>query len=238
MRHETFPDAELYLGDNREIMPTLKNIDALISDPPYGINFQYRGGGGGMKAVSHTDKIIGDDKPFDPTPLLGYPKVVLFGVDHYCQHIPEYAGSWITWDKSVGCGPNALFSDAEYIWSSVKTARNIYRHMWMGLIRQGEEASSKQKRVHVSQKPVALMQWLIEVARVKVGATILDPYMGSGSTGVAALRTGRKFVGIEIDPGHFDTACRRIASVYKGERATLDQPYDNRPEAGLPQERP
>jgi len=74
----------------------------------------------------------------------------------------------------------------------------------------GNGNTSRQGRLHVSQKPVELMQWLIETVRVRVGRTVLDPYMGSGSTGVACLRTGRKFIGIEIDPGHFETARARL----------------------------
>lgn len=69
------------------------------------------------------------------------------------------------------------------------------------------------ERHHMSEKPVALMQWVIEQLRVPVGATIFDPYMGSGSTGVAALVSGRRFVGVEIERQFFDTACKRIELV-------------------------
>lgn len=84
----------------------------------------------------------------------------------------------------------------------------------MGAFRSGAGASGKEKRSHVSQKPVELMAWCIEHARIMVGKVVLDPYMGSGSTGVAALMCGRRFIGIEIDPGHFETACRRIEKAW------------------------
>ena len=89
---------------------------------------------------------------------------------------------------------------------SARNARRVYRHQWKGRLREG----SAEKRLHVSEKPVALMAWIIETVRVRVGATVLDPYMGSGSTGIAALRSGRRFIGIEIDPGHFETARARL----------------------------
>lgn len=209
-------NATLYLGDCREILPTLEKMDAIVSDPPYGIGFQYSGGGG--LAPSCTDKIIGDDQAFEPQFLFdalpkkrngGVGNILLFGANHYAKCLPD-GGEWMVWDKIPRCGAKDSFRDAEFMWSSVKTPRTIFRHQWKGLIREGEEASAKQKRVHVSQKPVALMMWCIDSLIVPLGGTVCDPFMGSGSTGVAALRSGRQFIGIEIDQKNFDTACERI----------------------------
>jgi site-specific DNA-methyltransferase (adenine-specific) len=102
------------------------------------------------------------------------------------------------------------FSDAEFAWTNRRNPRSVFRHFWMGAMRAGQGAPSKEKRMHVSQKPVELMAWCIEHARIMVGKTVLDPYMGSGSTGIAALQTGRKFVGVEIDQENFDIARDRI----------------------------
>ena len=221
IKHVTIGDATLYCGDCREILPTLKGqFNAIVSDPPYGINFQHSGGksSSGRNAPLRTDTIIGDDKPFDPTFLFECTpirrdrkqgNILLFGANHYAKHLPD-DGEWLVWDKIPRCNADDSFRDAEFMWSSVKTPRTIYRHQWKGLIREGEENPAKQKRAHVSQKPVALMMWCIDRLIVPLGGVVCDPFMGSGSTGVAALRKGLDFIGIEIDEKHFETACRRI----------------------------
>ena len=90
-----------------------------------------------------------------------------------------------------------------------RNARCIYRQLWLGVLRQGESLPNR-KRQHPTQKPVELMRWCLETARIGLGKTVLDPYMGSGTTGVACVTTGRRFIGIEIDPDYFEIACRRI----------------------------
>ena len=208
----------LYHGDCREIMPELKGIDAIVSDPPYGIEFSY----GDRKKSAQIDPkhcthknspIFGDNKPFDPEHLLKFagPKmsVVLCGGNHFAQRLPE-SGSFLCWYKACGQGSASIFSDAEFIWTNRRNARCVFHFFWMGAMRAGEGSSSKSKRLHVSQKPVELMIWLIATCRIGLGKTVLDPYMGSGSTGVACVRTGRKFVGIEIDEGHCEVAAKRL----------------------------
>lgn len=205
--------AVLYRGDSLELLQAgLLKCDAIVSDPPYGIGFQHSGRGMGLAARSD-EKIIGDDAPFDPSPWLehaGERPIVLFGADHFKTRLPE-GGRFICWDKSCGQGPAASFSDAEFAWTNRRNARSIFRHVWMGLARAGDGFDGKSKgRAHVSQKPVSLMAWCIEHARIGLDKVVLDPYMGSGSTGVAALLSGRRFVGVEIDLAHFATACARI----------------------------
>lgn len=172
------------------------------------------GGGGGIKAPIFTGKIIGDDAPFDPAPWIAHAgekkAVVLFGADHFKTRLPE-GGRFICWDKSCGQGPATMFSDAEFAWTNRRNPRSIFRHFWAGAMRADDGFDAKTKgRAHVSQKPVNLMAWCIEHARIGLDKVVLDPYMGAGSTGVAALLSGRRFVGVEIDPGHFATACARI----------------------------
>jgi len=205
--------ATLYLGDCYELLAQGKlKTDALVSDPPYGINFIHGGGGGGASMIPggypSSKPIVGDDKPFDPMPWInasGGKAIVLFGADHYKTRLPE-GGRFMVWDKSCGQGSAAMFCDAEFIWTNRKNARSIYRHFWMGATRKADT----KKKVHVSQKPVALMAWCIETARIGVGKVVLDPFMGSGSTGVACMQTGRKFIGCEIDAEYFLIACQRI----------------------------
>ncbi len=211
-------DATLWLGDCLDIMPRLKGIDAVVSDPPYGIGYVHRGNGRGLHYSRNTKPIIGDDAPFDPSPVLsmiGEKPIILWGADHYKDRLP-IGGRFLCWDKSCGQGPADQFIDAEYAWTNRKNARCVYRHFWKGAGRSGEGASSKEKRAHPSQKPVELMRWCLETARIGIGNVVLDPYMGVGSTGVACVTAGRKFVGIEIDPEYFAIACQRIEDAQRG----------------------
>jgi site-specific DNA-methyltransferase (adenine-specific) len=208
----TIGNAELWHGDCREVLPLLHGVDALVSDPPYGIAYQHSGGGraapGARNPPVRNEKmpIANDDAAFDPAHLLGFPSVLIFGADHYRERLPA-GGTLVAWDKSCGIGPADSFADAEFAWTNARVKRNVLRFLWKGVAceKAGEENG---KRYHPTQKPVGLMQRCIEL--LPEAAVICDPYMGSGSTGVAALRLGRRFVGVELDRRYFDVACERI----------------------------
>ena len=208
-------NATLYLGDCLALLPAIRNqVDAVISDPPYGIGYVHNFGKSYSPVKANTNKkpIHGDDAPFDPAPwieLAGDKPILLWGADHYKTRLPE-GGRFLVWDKSCGMGGNDSFVDAEFAWTNRKSPRCIYRHFWKGACRSGEGAASKSRRAHPSQKPVELMRWCLETARVGIGKTVLAPYMGSGSTGVACVTSGRKFIGVEIDPEYFEISCRRL----------------------------
>ena len=206
---------ELYHGDYLEILPTLESgsVDAVVTDPPYGMDAKvdYRSRKRGALAEGNDFMpIIGDSTPFDPTPWILFPVVCLFGANWYADSLPP-SGAWIIWDKldgltserEVGFNDN---SDCELIWTNQGKAARIIRHRWMGCMKASEHGN---RRVHPTQKPVALMVSIINYL-TSPGATILDPFMGSGTTGVACVQTGRKFIGIEIDKGYFEIAKRRI----------------------------
>lgn len=195
----------LYLGDCLEIAPGLEGVDAVITDPPYGIGHVHSGGGKGKHARRNLQPILGDDAPFDPAPWLLFKNVILLGADHFAQRLPR--GRWLVWDKLAGMTAFDNFSDVEVAWHNRTGAARLFRYLWKGICQQGDKEGG---RVHPSQKPTPLMAWLLYEARVEEGATVLDPYMGSGTTGIACLRTGRKFIGIEKDPAHFATALERI----------------------------
>ena len=221
MRVCTIGAATLYLGDCRALADQLSGRwDAIVSDPPYGIGYQHSGhgaNGGLMKtAITCCKPIHGDDAPFDPAWMVeavqvsksGLP-LLLWGADHFKARLPD-GGTFLCWDKSCGQGPADSFIDAEFAWMNRRNARCIYRHFWKGAARAGEGNSGRMKRAHPSQKPVELMRWCLETARIGIGKTVLDPYLGSGSTGVACVTSGRKFIGVEIDEDYFDVACRRL----------------------------
>ena len=197
---------DLRLGDCREWIDTV-SADACISDPPYGIKYKQ---GGDRRILTKGSKrhvnvaIIGDDKPFDPAPLLRFPVVVLFGANNYADKLPASRG-WVFWDKKPDLGSND-FGDGELIWTNQSHVIRGYRHRWAGVIRDSENG---QRSWHPTQKPVALMTYLIERYTMP-GDTVVDPYMGSGGTGVACVRTGRNFIGGEIDPTYFAIAQKRI----------------------------
>ncbi len=208
----------LYLGDCREILPTLGKIDALVTDQPYGMNYKINARSWqneGLDALKpwkmeKRGAIAGDDLPFDPAPFLSFPKVAFFGANK-CAHALPAGGRWIVWDKRRDSKPDD-HSDCELIWTNKPGADRIHRQKWRGIIREGEENCSRSRKLHPNQKPVALMAFVLEQIGAKLGDTILDPFMGSGSTGVASVRAGMRFVGIELDPGHFETALRRLSA--------------------------
>jgi site-specific DNA-methyltransferase (adenine-specific) len=206
---------DLHLGDCLDVLKRLPegSVDAVVSDPPYGINVVLGSGGRGAWRRRNANRpIIGDDRPFDPAPYLSYPKVLLFGANNW--HTLPAGGTLLAWDKSCGRGPADTFTDCEFAWTNVKVKRNICRYMWKGIacVKAGE---SHGRRWHPTQKPIGLMRWCLDMLGIPAGGIVLDPYMGSGSTGVACVQTGRRFIGIEIDPGYFEIAQRRIEQAQK-----------------------
>ena len=147
---------------------------------------------------------MGDDRPFDPGPWLMFPTVLLWGYNWFSDRLP--AGRLLIWDKQEN-GGSGDFSEAEVAWQNRVGAIKMFRHMWLGVQRASQVGDA---RLHPTEKPVALMAWCLDQAKVKPGAVVIDPYMGSGTTGIACLRTGRRFIGIEKDPVHFQTALERI----------------------------
>lgn len=229
VRKEVLADGvELYQGDCLEVLPTLMGFDAIVSDPPYGISFQKGAGGLGIHPgrVRNLKPIHGDDSPFDPSPWVGFP-CVLFGANHYYTRLPD-GGTFHTWDKSRGVGPADSFSDAEYIWTPTRRKSEVFRYLWKGVLQDGEKGAPK---YHVSQKPVALMQWCLHF--VPDATHILDPYMGSGSTGVASIYAGLRFTGVEIDGENFDIACRRIEAALRQPDFFVEPPKPAKQEALL-----
>lgn len=226
----TIGTARLYHGDCRDILPALAadgQIGAIISDPPYGVGYVHGGHGKGIHAGVHSgdpkrlararnakQPIHGDDAPFDPAHLLalGVPTLI-FGANFYARRLPE-GGSWICWDKSPGGrGPADHFTDAEFAWANFPVKRNVIRWLWKGVAceKRGEDNGA---RYHPTTKPQGLMTRCLQLAP-QGAVPIVDPYMGSGSTGVAAAHLSLPFIGIELAARHFDTACERLTRAHR-----------------------
>ena len=205
-------NATLYLGDCLEILPSLPKVDAVITDPPYGIDYRPGGGGTGpAKLFTNADRVVGDAAPFDPTSILGLNiPAVLWGGSNYADKLPAARG-WLVWDKKCGIYEANQFSDCELAWTNKDGPIKIFRHRWTGYHRDGKE----QGKYHPTQKPIELMEWCIK--KYPQGL-ILDPFMGSGTTGVACMNLGRKFIGIEIEPKYYEIACKRIEDAQRQER--------------------
>jgi DNA modification methylase len=228
MREEIIGDARLILGDCLEILPTLGKVDAVVTDPPYGMGNDVdssrfsggsdparRGQGGGR----FREMIEGDDRPFDPAPLLQFDRVIMWGANHYASRLP--VGTTLVWIKRNDEAYGTFLSDAEIGYQKGGCGVYCFRDLSM--------KSDERDRKHPNQKPLPLMQWCIE--RVSdPGDVILDPFMGSGTTGVACANLGRKFIGIEIEPRYFDIACRRIADAYKQPRLFDDEKPQPKPQ--------
>lgn len=203
---------QLYCGDCLEIMKSIhdKSIDAVITDPPYGINYQptwkkWNGDGCDYKPIEN------DNHDFDPLPFLGFKTVVLFGANYYSDRLP--IGGWICWDKRLDEKKDKMIGASfELAWfRSVNTTRKskMIRVLHGGVINADSVNGNNEKRLHPTQKPIEVMARIIKDL-TNEGDTILDPFMGSGTTGVACVQTGRNFIGIEIDTGYFKIAEKRI----------------------------
>lgn len=199
---------QLMLGDCLELLPLLTGVNAVITDPPYGIGYSpsQNSSKAFCKKTFVGDVVVhGDDIAFDPKPLLRFPIVVLFGANNYADKLPS-STEWIIWDKRQDF-PSNDFADCEMIWTNGKGTARIFRHLWSGAIRASERG---EPRLHPTQKPLVLMKWLIE-RYTKPGDTVLDPYAGSGTTAIACIQTGRNFIGYEISAHYHALAINRIA---------------------------
>jgi DNA modification methylase len=199
--------ATLYLGDSGEIMPTLPTVDLLLTDPPYGINYggQLEGKGDGYGNADSNGWKSYDAPDWDksrPNPeifellLKAGNDQVIWGGNYFADLLPPTM-RWLVWDKGQR---DFSLADVELAWTSQQKAARAFTYARALALKDGKE--------HPTQKPIALMKWCIDL--MPDPKTILDPFMGSGTTGVAAVQMGRQFIGVEKHPAYFEIACRRI----------------------------
>lgn len=218
VREERIGDCRLLQGDCLEILPTLGPVDAVVTDPPYGIGegaskvaTRQRRAGGKSKALADQREYVGGEWDVSPATAEHMAAIksvsrhqIIFGGNYFEGLGPT--SCWLVWDKQNGDND---FADCELAWTNLpKAVRRIYWR-WNGMIRKGDDV-----RQHPTQKPLGVMEWCINHLPADA-QTILDPFAGSGTTGVACARMGRSFIGIERDPDYFQIMCDRIAEAYR-----------------------
>lgn len=217
-REEYIGGQRLILGDCMEVMPLLGKVDAVVTDPPYGIgidgNKASTGGHGGRKA--HTKKGWDSQRPCDEvfSMILDISEnQIIWGGNYFADLLPPTM-RWLVWDK----GQRINQSDGELAWTSYQKALRICTMNRVELLKDGTQ--------HPTQNPVKLMEWTIKFTE----GTILDPFMGSGTTLVACQRLGRNGIGIELDPEYFDIACKRVDEATRQVDMFMPQPETQKPE--------
>jgi DNA modification methylase len=215
---------QLFLGDNREVLDGIdtSGVDLLLTDPPYGVGWDTDYSGfsqlnGQFEEPSWTFRrhqwrqIEGDSDPFDTTPWLAYPQVILWGANCYSDRLPM--GTWLVWDKRFKSGKSFKPSHGEAAWKKGGHGIRIFAQTWQGICRSAlhpseENADGSHPSLHPTQKPVALGVWCIHQARgVKL---TMDPYAGCGSFLIAAKSLGILAIGVEIEEAYCETAAKRL----------------------------
>ena len=189
----------LYQGDSLEVLPLLEGVDAVITDPPYGEN-AFNGSSTrarfGMCRYDNWDKRVSDETI---KAVVSAAEIVAIWGGNYYANLLEPSKGWLVWRK-----PDAVktMADCELAWTNRRI--NCSEIIW------SIAATNAERIGFAGQKPVRVMGWTMDTVGVAVGSTVLDPFMGSGTTAIACIRTGRNFIGIEKDPEHFETARKRI----------------------------
>jgi DNA modification methylase len=193
-RREIIGDCELLLGDCLEILPTLGPVDAVVTDPPYGIGIAANPVRQ-KHAKRDWDASIPADDTFDLIRKVSQNQII-WGGNYF--PLPPSQG-FLVWDKVQPA--DFSLAQVEQAWCSIASPAKLYRRRVIGY-----------EKHHPTQKPVDLMEWCLGF--LPDAQTILDPFMGSGTTLVACAKLGRKGIGIEIDEGYFDIACERVRKAY------------------------
>ena len=201
MRIETIGAATLYLGDCMDVLPTLGKVDAVITDPPYGIGIAAN-----PVRQSH-EKLDWDAAPPSPEVIAACVaagnNAIVWGGNYF--GLPPHQ-CFLVWDKLQP--QDFSLAMVEQAWTNIRKPAKMYR-----------QSVTSYPKEHPTQKPEGLMKWCL--AFLPNAVTILDPFMGSGTTGVAAVQMGRKFIGIEREPKYFDIACERIENAQRQEQMAL-----------------
>ncbi len=206
----------IYHADNTDVeWPTPESVGLLLTDPPYGIDYEMSTAGSVKRWNGRG--VNGDDTPFDPRPLLVFPRAIIFGANYFSDLLP--VGGWVIWSKSYRPGGSEVrdagrfvsTSSAEVAWNNCDRRVHVFNHWWAAggfLHRESERGET----LHPTQKPAALMRWIVD-KWTEPGDLVFDPYMGSGPIARACLDLGRRYVGIEIVEEYCQTAVNRLGQL-------------------------
>lgn len=200
----------IYHGNSLDLLDQVgrAGVSAIVTDPPYGINYEASRYETKKSETAFSGVIAGDANEFDPAHLLvsDVPKI-LWGGNNFAHRLP--AGGWLCWDKRTSEEADRMFgAPFEMAWCSDRAKFKILRCQHGGVVNADGPGI---KRQHPTQKPIRVMEWCIrDVLRLKADSLVLDPYCGSGTTGVACVRLGHRFIGIEIEEKFCEVAVSRI----------------------------
>ena len=216
VREERIGDCRLILGNCMSVMPLLGRVDACVTDPPYGINAdgaaqqaaQSRIKAAGKSKAGRGWKLYKDTEWDKERPSIEIfnlirsisSEQIIWGGNYFTDYLPP-SMRWLIWDKGQR---DFSLADCEVAWTSQNKAMRVFDYSRGKALQDGKQ--------HPTQKPIALMEWCLGF--LPNAQTILDPFMGSGTTLVACAKMGRKGIGIELDPEYFDIACRRVEAAY------------------------
>ena len=202
--------ATIYHGNCLELLPDMPKVDLVLTDPPYGIGVdktmakqsgtQYGKAAAPKKQYESTgwdDSVVSQE--FMDIMVLHCTNACIWGGNYYSF---KPSSSWLVWDKENGTNG---FADCELAWTNYGCAVRMRRHLWNGMLRKGREMRS-----HPTQKPKEIMEWCINICPIEP-QTILDPFMGSGTTLVAAKQLNRQAIGIEIEEKYCEIAAQRLS---------------------------
>ncbi len=201
---------EIYHADCREVLPSLPKVDLVLTDPPYGIGADEGVGGSGSKHCVRLWPIASWDACVPDGALIRLiigiaPVVIIWGFGYMADMLGQTPAPMV-WDKKCQNGWTDNFADVEIAWSKGLITPRAFRYQWMGACRGSNTQDGA--KVHPTQKPLALMKWCLDFAPNAL--TVLDPFMGSGTTLRAAKDLGRKAIGIEIEEKYCEIAANRL----------------------------
>ena len=216
---------ELICGDCTEYLPTAPIFDACITDPPYGIDY---GRSGGFSAThgwgQWRENVAWDaERPSKETfeLILSRSKVqVIWGGNYFTDYLPP-SMQWLVWDKGQR---DFSLADCEFAWTSQNKAARIFEYARGKALQDGKQ--------HPTQKPVELMSWCLDQLKPKP-KTVLDPFMGSGTTAISCIKRGVSFTGIERDESYFEATLQRVSAALKQPDFFIDPPKPMKQEALL-----
>lgn len=217
--HDQARGITIYCARWEEVWPTLglahENVALCWADAPYGVKEKTKRGSRGNRMAPRSSRpgtgrdwpeVEGDDSPFDPAPLLAFPRLVLWGANHFANRLPA-SPSWWAWDKREGTTSDDN-ADGELAWTNLGGPARFYSHLWRGFIRAGR--MNQTAPLHPTEKPPELASWGFQRAGLRGADLVFSPYMGSGPEARAAMDLGLRFIGCEIVEEYCAAAVSRL----------------------------